>query len=67
MGAGGEMATWKGSGVGVLDGKGGADFRGTLYYYSASAAWAPLNKVAAVFEYKESADGSTQAQVWEWR
>lgn len=67
MGAGGEMATWKGSGVGIFDGKGGTDFRGAIFYHSASPAWAPLNRVAGVFEYRENADGSTQAQIWEWR
>ena len=67
MGAGGEMATWKGSGVGVFDGSGGADFRGAIYYHSSSPAWARLNKVAAVFEYRENADASTQTQLWEWK
>ena len=67
MGAGGEMATWKGSGVGVFDGKGGTDFRGAIFYHSASPAWAPLNKVGAVFEYRENPDGSTHSEVWEWR
>ena len=67
MGAGGEMATWKGSGVGVFDGKGGTDFRGAIYYYSASPAWVRLNKVAAVFEYRENPDGSTQSEISEWK
>jgi hypothetical protein len=67
MGAGGEMASWKGSGVGILNAKGGADFRGALFYQSASPAWASLNKVVAVFEYKENADGSTQSETWEWK
>jgi hypothetical protein len=67
MSAGGEMASWKGSGVGVFDGKGGADFRGAIYYHSSASAWTRLNKIAAVFEYRENPDGSTQAQIWEWK
>ena len=67
MGAGGEMATWKGSGVGTFNDQGGTDFRGAIYYHSASTAWAQLDKVAGVFEYSEKADGSTRAEVWEWR
>jgi hypothetical protein len=67
MGAGGEMASWKGSGVGVFDGKGGIDFRGAIFYQSSASAWTRLNKVAAVFEYRENPDGSTQAQLFEWK
>ena len=67
MGAGGEMATWKGSGVGLIDSAGGAKFRGAIYYFSPSPAWARLNKVASVYEYNESPDGSTHADIWEWK
>jgi len=67
MGANGEMASWSGSGVGVFDGKGGIDFKGALFSHSAAPAWAPSNKLATVFEYRENADGSTHTQFWEWK
>lgn len=67
MGAGGEMASWKGGGVGTFTEDGGATFRGAIYYSTASSAWARLNKVAGVFEYRENADGTTEANLWEWK
>jgi hypothetical protein len=67
MGAEGEMASWQGSGVGTFDASGGITFRGALYYYSTSPMWVRLNKVAAVFEYKENPDGSTVGESWEWK
>jgi len=67
MGAGGEMATWKGQGVGTFTKDGGTEFRGAIYHSTAAPAWAQLNKVAAVFEYSEKADGTTRAEIWEWR
>lgn len=67
MGAGGEMATWKGQGVGTFTKDGGTEFRGAIYYSTASPSWEKLNKVAAVFEFSEKADGTTKAEFWEWR
>jgi len=67
MGSGGEMATWSGSGVGTFTGGGNIQWRGAIYYQSASPAWASLNGVAAVFEYDVDAEWHTKSAVWEWK
>jgi hypothetical protein len=68
MGSGGEMASWVGQGVGKLAGRGQAiSYRGSIFYQSASPAWARLNSVAAVFEYDVDEDGNTTAKIWEWK
>ena len=67
IGGGGEMATWKGQGVGTFTKDGGVEFRGAVYFSTVSPVWQQLNKVAAVFEYSEKADDTTQLETWEWR
>ena len=63
----GEVVTWKGSGVGVLSGGGSANYRGAVYYSTASAKLASLNKIAGVFEFEGDADGNTRSRIWEWK
>ena len=63
----GELITWKGSGVGVMTGDGGAKYRGAVFYYTASAKLASLNKVAGVFEFEGDAEGNTTSKIWEWK
>jgi hypothetical protein len=67
MGGGGEMGSWKGQGLGTFTKDGGVEFRGVIFFSTASPAWQQLNKVVAVFEYSEKADGTTQLEAWEWR
>jgi hypothetical protein len=67
MGAGGEMATWVGSGVGTMKKDGSVSYRGAIYYQSASAPWLRLNAVASVFEYEVDAQGRTRSENWEWK
>jgi hypothetical protein len=67
MGAGGEAATWVGSGIGVFRSDGGVNFRGAIFYQTAAPAWARLNKVATVFEYDVDAQGGTKSKLWEWK
>lgn len=66
MGAGGEAASWKAAGVGLLKEGGGISYRGALYYSTTSEAWAKLNRVAAVYEYEVDADGGAHGTTWEW-
>ena len=63
----GDMATWKGAGVGRFVGGGAVSYRGALYYSSTSPKLARLNSVALVFEFEVSPDGSTQSKMWEWK
>ncbi len=66
MGAGGEAATWKGTGLGIIGEGGAVSFRGALYYSTAATAWAKLNRVAAVYEYEADPGGAVSAVTWEW-
>lgn len=63
----GEVATWKGAGVGSVKPDGTVGYRGAIYYSSASPALARLNSVAAVFEFDADAGGNTHSKVWEWK
>jgi hypothetical protein len=68
MTADGGMATWRGQGVGRLTGRGSAvNWRGAIYYQTASRQLARLNGVAAVYEFNVDENGNTQAQIWEWK
>ena len=63
----GELATWKGQGVGRFVGGGAVSYRGAVYYSTASAKLARLNTVAAIFEYEVDTNGNTSTKLWEWR
>ena len=63
----GELLAWKGSGLGRFKEDGAVSYRGILYYRTTSQKLARLNTVAGVFEYETSANGETQAKVWEWK
>ena len=64
----GEMASWKGTGVGRFTGKGGAtSFRGAIYYRTSSQKLARLNGIAVVFEYETDENGNTHGKSWEWK
>ncbi|PYV25491.1 MAG: hypothetical protein DMG24_09160 [Acidobacteria bacterium] len=63
----GEMATWKGQGVGKFLGGGAVSYRGALYFSTASPKLSRLNPVAAVFEYEVEPDGNTHTKLWEWK
>jgi hypothetical protein len=66
-GAGGEMATWVGQGVGTIKKNGSVSYRGAVYYQTSAQAWMRLNSVAAVFEFDVDGQGNTRAQLWEWK
>lgn len=63
----GEMATWVGGGVGKFTGPGAVSWRGAIYYQTNSQKLAPLNDIAAIFEFDVDEQGSIQASVWEWK
>jgi len=67
MGAGGELATWTGQGVGTMSKNGGVSFRGAIYLYSTSAKWQRLNAVACVFEYEVDASDKYKGTLTEWK
>ena len=63
----GEMATWKGQGVGKLGPGGAVSYRGSLYFNTSSAKLASLNTMAVAFEYEVDAAGNTKTKGWEWK
>jgi hypothetical protein len=63
----GDMATWKGAGVGKFVGGGAVSYRGALYYSTASPKLARLNSVAVVFEFEVDPSGNTATKFWEWK
>jgi hypothetical protein len=67
FGQGGEIATWVGSGVGIMSPGGSVTFRGAIYLYSAAPSWKRLNAVAAVFEYAVDADDNYTNTLAEWK
>ncbi len=67
MGAGGEVATWRGGGIGVATGKGmEAKWRGAIYYSTATESWAMLNSTAVVYEFDVAEDGSVSGTLFAW-
>ncbi len=68
MGEGGEAATWTGNGVGRFTGVGQAvNYRGVLYFQSASEKLAGLNGNAVVFEFDVDENGGIHTKLWEWK
>lgn len=63
----GEMATFKGQGVGKLGPGGAVSYRGAVYYSTASAKLSRLNSIAAIFEFDVDATGNTHSKFWEWK
>jgi hypothetical protein len=63
----GEMVSWKGSGLGLLQAGGAVSYRGILYFRTASAKLAQLNRAPGVFEYESAADGTTSTKIWAWK
>jgi hypothetical protein len=64
----GDMASWKGEGVGHFTGEGTAvSWRGAIFYQSDAQSLARLNGIATVFEYDSDASGKTDARSYEWK
>jgi len=67
MGKDGDIATWKGQGVGIFGENGAISYRGAIYYQSGSTKFERLNTIACVYEYAVDAEGNTSAKLYEWR
>lgn len=63
----GDVATWKGAGVGKFVGGGAVSYRGAIYYSTASQKLARLNGAATVFEFDVDPEGNTHSKLWEWK
>jgi hypothetical protein len=64
----GEMAEWRGNGIGKFTGHGtGVSWRGITYYQTTSERLAQLNSIAEVFEFETDESGKSEAKSWEWK
>ena len=64
----GEMATWRGQGVGRFTGRGGAvSYRGAVYFQTTSERLERLNGIAVVYEYESDESGKTTVKAYEWK
>ena len=64
----GEVATWRGAGVGRFTGQGGAvSWRGAIYFQATSERLARLNGIAVVFEFETDQSGKVAAKTFEWK
>lgn len=64
----GDVATWKGNGTGRFTGKGtAANWRGVVYYQTASPKLARLNGMCAIFEHNVDEKGDLHTKAWEWK
>lgn len=61
------VATWKGSGVGRMNERGGVTYRGAIYYQTTVERLLRLNSVAVIFEYEVDAEDNTNSQAFEWK
>ncbi len=64
----GEVAAWRGQGVGRLTGHGMAvTYRGAIFYQTTSDRLARLNGMAVVFEYETDDSGKASTKAYEWK
>ncbi len=65
--ANGQGASWTAGGVGSVDETGTWQWRGAVYFETQAEELAPLNTVAAVYEYHQAPDGKMGYTLWEWK
>jgi hypothetical protein len=63
----GDVASWKGQGVGKFGPGGTVSYRGAVFYSSVSPKLARLNSCATIFEFEVDANGNTHTKFWEWK
>lgn len=64
----GEIATWKGQGVGQFMPDGTIRFHGSLFFDTSSAGKLSfLKNMVGVFDYQVDPTGKTMSKVWEWK
>ena len=63
----GESILWTGTGLGKFGAGGAVNYRGMLFYQTASQKLASLNNSCGAFEFETDASGGTTSAVWEWK
>jgi hypothetical protein len=63
----GEIATWKGYGIGHYNGHNRTDRDSVFFKSSTNGKLSFLNNKKGVFEYDADANGNTNEKIWEWK
>ena len=63
----GEMATWKGYGIGRYNGRNRTDKGSVFFKTSTNGKLSFLNNTIGVFEYEADENGNTKGKIWEWK
>jgi len=61
------MAVWKGQGSGKLNPGGGASYRGSIHFITATGGLAKLAGACTVFEHSSDANDNVVSKFWEWK
>ncbi|HYL35146.1 MAG TPA: hypothetical protein VEV17_04460 [Bryobacteraceae bacterium] len=61
------MAVWKGQGSGRLNPGGGASYRGSIHFVTATGKLAKLAGTVGVFEHATDANDNVTSKLWEWK
>ena len=61
------MAVWKGQGSGRLNPGGGASYRGSIHFVTATGKLAKLAGTVGVFEHSTDANDNVVSKLWEWK
>jgi hypothetical protein len=61
------MAVWKGQGTGRLNPAGGASYRGTIHFVTATGKLSKLAGTVGAFEHSTDADDNVTSKLWEWK
>ena len=63
----GEMATWKGYGIGRYNGRNRTDKGSVFFKTSTNGKLSFLNNKIGFFEYEADENGNTNGKIWEWK
>lgn len=61
----GEIVSWKGQGLGWMNGK-ITEYRASLFFNTSSKQLERLNKIMGIVEYSIDEEGNTLEKLWEW-
>ena len=61
------MTVWKGQGTGRLNPGGGASYRGSIHFITATGKLAKLAGTVGVFEHSTDGNDNVTSKLWEWK
>lgn len=63
----GEMASWKGYGIGHYNNRSRADRGSVIFSSKSEGKLSFINNTIGVFEYEADENGNTVGKIWEWK